>query len=114
MIRQAPSAGGIYSFESRNGEKDLGFLAFWFILLTYLAILWANMTSVPLFTRFFLGDIFRFGFRYEIFGYEVWFGEALLSLCALGLVALLCFSFTRALNRPAGGRNCHRLRHGPV
>ena len=99
MIRQAPSAGGIYSFESRNGEKDLGFLAFWFILLTYLAILWANMTSVPLFARFFLGDIFRFGFRYEIFGYEVWFGEALLSLCALGLVALLCVSFTRALNR---------------
>ena len=60
MIRQSPGAGGIYTFEKKIGGKDLGFLAFWFILLTYLAILWANTTSVPLFARFFLGDTFRF------------------------------------------------------
>ena len=99
MIRKAPSAGGIYSYEKQIGEKDLGFLAFWFTMLTYLAILWANMTSVPLFARFFLGDAFRFGFHYEIFGYEVWLGETLLSLGALAAVALLCVSCTRAVNR---------------
>lgn len=38
MIRQSPGAGGIYTFEKKIGGKDLGFLAFWFILLTYLAI----------------------------------------------------------------------------
>ena len=90
MIRSAPGAGGIYTFEKRVGGKDLGFLAFWFVLLTYLAILWANITSVPLFVRFFLGDTFRFGFHYKIFGYEVWFGEALLSILTILLVALLC------------------------
>ena len=61
MIREAPDVGGIYTFEKRIGGKDLGFLAFWFILLTYLAILWANITFVPLFARFFLGNTFRFG-----------------------------------------------------
>ena len=82
MIINSPDAGGIYTFEKRIGSKDLGFLAAWFVLLTYLAVLWANVTSVPLFARFFLGDTFRFGFHYQIFGYEVWLGEALLSISA--------------------------------
>ena len=99
MIRKAPGAGGIYTFEKQVGGKDLGFLAFWFILLTYLAILWANITSMPLFARFFLGNTFRFGFHYSIFGYEVWAGEALLSICAVGLVALLCANSSRLPNR---------------
>ena len=99
MIRKAPDAGGIYTFEKRVGGKDLGFLAAWFVLLTYLAILWANITSLPLFARFFLGGAFQFGFHYRIFGYEVWFGEALLSICAVVLVGLLCASSSRLPNR---------------
>ena len=99
MIRKAPDAGGIYAFEKQTGGKDLGFLAFWFILLTYLAILWANITSVPLFARFFLGNTFQFGFHYSLFGYEVWLGEALLSICAVGLIAALCVLSSRLPNR---------------
>ena len=82
MIQKKPGAGSVYTFEKQMGGRNLSFLAFWFILLTYLAIFWANITSVPLFARFFLGDLFRFGFHYTIFGYEVWLGEALLSVCA--------------------------------
>ena len=47
-----------------------------------MAVLWANITSVPLFARFFPGDTFQFGFTYRVFGYEVWLGEALLSISA--------------------------------
>ena len=99
MIRTAPDAGGIYTFEKRVGGKDLGFLAMWFVLLSYLAVLWANITSVPLFARFFLGDMFQFGFHYRIFGYEVWLGEAILSICAMSLIALLCVKSVRLPNR---------------
>ena len=90
MIRKNPDAGGVYTFEKRTSGKDLGFVALWFVLLTYLAILWANITSVPLFARFFLGNTFQFGAHYTVFGYEVWLGEALLSMCAVVLVALMC------------------------
>lgn len=99
MIRKSPNAGGLYAFEKSVGGRDLGFLSFWFILLTYLAILWANMTSLPLFARFFLGDTFQFGFHYRIFGYEVWLGEALLSTCSATLIGLLCARSARLPNR---------------
>ena len=98
MIRHRQDAGGAYSFERQVCGKDLGFIVFWFILLTYLAILWANVTSVPLFARFFLGDTFRIGFHYTIFGYEVWFGETLLSVLALVLAGTLCARSTRGIN----------------
>lgn len=77
MIQTSPDAGGVYTFERRVGGKDLGFLALWFVLLGYFAVLWANITAVPLFVRFFLGNAFQFGFHYRIFEYEVCreFGE---------------------------------------
>ena len=98
MIRTAPGAGGVYTFQKRVGGNDLGFLAFWFVLLTYLAILWANITSLPLFARFFLGHTFQFGFHYHIFSYEVWLGEALLSICAVVVIGLLCALSSRGPN----------------
>ena len=98
MIRKSPDAGGIYSFTKKVSGNDMGFLAYWFVLLTYLAILWANITSVPLFARFFLGDTFRIGFHYTIFGYEVWFGEALLSITAVVLIGLLCAKSSKLPN----------------
>ncbi|MDO4804100.1 MAG: amino acid permease [Lachnospiraceae bacterium] len=99
MIQNTQNAGGLYVFEKRVGGKDLGFLAFWFIMLTYLAVLWANVTSVPLFARFFLGDTFRIGFHYSIFGYEVWLGEVLLSMGAVILIGLLCMGSIRLSDR---------------
>ena len=99
MILKSPDAGGIYTFEKRTSGRDLGFLAFWFVLLTYMAILWANMTSLPLFARFLLGDTFQFGFHYQFFGYEVWFGEALLSICSAALIGLLCSKSARLPNK---------------
>ena len=58
--------------------------------MTYFAILWANATSLPLFARVFIGDTFRFGRLYAIFGYDVYLGEALVSVAALLLFGGLC------------------------
>lgn len=100
MICNSPSAGGIYSF-SRNSPagRDLGFLAFWFILLTYMSLLWANVTSLPIFAELFLKDTFKFGFSYTVFGYEVWLGEALICIFALGVVGLICSKSTSNAGR---------------
>ncbi|MBQ3427453.1 MAG: hypothetical protein IJH37_09985 [Clostridia bacterium] len=34
MICKSLDAGGIYTFEKSTGGNDLGFIAFWFVLLT--------------------------------------------------------------------------------
>ena len=89
MINCFPDAGGVYTYSKEAFGHDFGFLAAWFAGLTYIAILWANATSLPLFAHYFLGDIFKFGFLYTVFGYDVYVGEILLTLVAMALVALL-------------------------
>ncbi len=99
MIRVSPGAGGVYTFKKNLSGADTGFVAFWFVLLVYLAVLWGNVTAMPLFARLFLGDAFQFGQHYTVFGYHVWLGEFLLCLITLAAVGWLCARSTRALGR---------------
>ncbi|MBP5606788.1 MAG: amino acid permease [Lachnospiraceae bacterium] len=94
-IEKVPDAGGLYSYVQKACGHDHGFLIAWFLLLTYMAVLWANITSLPLFARRFMGGIFSVGYCYTVFGYEVYLGEVLLSVFALLLVAFLCSRSTR-------------------
>ena len=94
-MERNPDAGGIYTFVRSACGYDHGFLIAWFLLLTYLAILWANITSLPLFARRFMGGMFRTGFLYNVFGYDVYIGEILLCIAALAVFALLCSKSTK-------------------
>ena len=89
MIGCFPDAGGAYTYAKEAFGYDHAFLTAWFLALTYLAVFWANATSLPLFARYFLGGIFRVGYLYTIFGYEVYIGEVLLVMAAVILTALL-------------------------
>ena len=90
MMNQIPDAGGTYSYAKKILGYDHGFLSAWFLILVYIAITWANATALPIIFRNFLGDTFQFGFHYNIAGYEIYFGEALLSLCALWIFGAVC------------------------
>ncbi len=95
MMERCPDAGGIYSYGKLVLGYDAGFLIAWLLALTYLAVLWANITSLPLFARHFLGSVFQFGFCYTVFGYDVYLGEVLLSVAAILLIGLLCANSKR-------------------
>ena len=97
MMNCCPEAGGAYAYARDCFGHDHGFLVAWFLTLTYLAIFWANATAVPLFARHFLGDIFRFGKVYTLFGYDIFLGEMLLTSGAILLFGLLCTGSRRAL-----------------
>ena len=99
MMNRRPDAGGIYAFAKDVFGFDHGVLMAWFLGLTYLAMLWANATSLPLFSRYFIGDVFEFGYMYQLFGYDVYIGEALLSIVALVLVGLLCMNSKRITSK---------------
>ena len=96
MMRCYPEAGGAYIFTREVFGYDQAFLTSWFLAMTYLAVLWANATSLPLFARIFLGGMFRVGKLYTIFGYEVYLGEALLSMGALLIIGFLCAKSRKA------------------
>lgn len=97
LMNVYPESGGAYTYVREVYGHDRGFLVAWFLALTYLAVLWANVTSLPLFARLFMGGVFQFGRLYTIFGYDVYLGEALLSIAALVAVGVLCMRFKKGI-----------------
>ena len=90
MMNKYPYAGGTYSYTKKVLGYDHGFLSSWFLILVYIAITWANATALPIIFRKFMGDTFQFGFHYTIAGFDIYFGEVLLSLGALWIFGAIC------------------------
>lgn len=89
LIQHFPEAGGAYGYVKRVCGCDHGYICGWFLILTYVAIAWANLTALALIGRKLLGGLFSFGFKYEVAGYNVYAGEILLCLGALLIVAAI-------------------------
>ena len=77
LMKRYPDAGGTYTYAKKILGYDHGFLSAWFLVLTYIVIVWANLTALALIGRNLLGDMFRFGFHYQLAGYDIYFGEIL-------------------------------------
>ena len=90
MNKYPDSNGGIYTFAKNTLGGDHAFLVSWFLIITYAAILWANVSSISLFARYIFGGTFQFGFHYSIGGYDIWLGEILLSLTIFLLFVGVC------------------------
>ena len=76
LANRYPGTGGLYNYVKYIFGYDRAFLVGWFMFLVYVSIFWANATSIPLFARYFLQGVFKVGYLYTVFGYEVYLGEA--------------------------------------
>ena len=83
-------SGGAYGFITEIFGPNHGFLVGWFLFLTYVAVLWANATALVLLARYLFGNALQFGFHYTMVGFDVYFGEVLLSLAAIVLCGCAC------------------------
>ncbi len=90
LMSRYPDAGGTFTYTKRVFGYDHGFLSAWFLVLVYMAITWANATALPLVFRNLFGGLFQVGFHYQIAGFDVYFGEIMLSLAALELLGFAC------------------------
>lgn len=90
LMKRYPDAGGTYTYTKKIMGHDHGFLSAWFLVLTYVVIIWANLTALALIGRNLLGDMFQFGFHYQIAGYDIYFGEILASVGVLFICGLFC------------------------
>lgn len=90
LMNEYPDAGGTLTYTIKSFGYDHGFLSAWFLMLVYVAIMWANASALSLISRNLLGTTFQFGFHYTILGYDVYFGEVLLSLAAIVICGSIC------------------------
>lgn len=103
LINRYPDAGGAYAYAKAAFGYDYGFMIAWFLALTYAAMFWANATSLPLFARYFLNSVFQFGTMYSLFGFQVYFGEILLTAAFILMAATLCIRAQRLAVRLTAG-----------
>lgn len=90
LMNKYPDAGGTLTYSIRTFGYDHGFLSAWFLMLVYIAIIWANATALALICRSLFGELFQFGFHYQFLGYDIYLGEALLSITAIVLFGFVC------------------------
>ena len=89
LMNRYPDSGGTLTYTVKVLGYDHGFLSSWFLVLVYVAIIWANATALTLIARRLFGDLLQFGFHYQILGYDVYFGEVLLTEVALVLFGFI-------------------------
>ena len=90
MMNKYADAGGAFTYACRTLGHDHGFLNMWFLFLTYIAIIWANASALPLLVRKIFGGVLEFGFHYNVAGYDVYIGEMLLPVLTIVIFALVC------------------------
>ncbi|MBQ6472181.1 MAG: amino acid permease [Victivallales bacterium] len=99
LVVRHQCSGGAFNFVQDAFGPDYGFLVAWFLLLAYLAILWANATALVLIARHTVGGLLQFGFHYQVADFDVYFGEALPSALAIAAVGILCLFSKRLAAR---------------
>lgn len=90
LMNKYPDAGGTMTYSIRAFGFDHGLLSSWFLILVYIAIMWANATAIVLIVRNLFGSILQWGFHYQVAGYDVFGGEVLLTLAVILLFGFIC------------------------
>ncbi len=90
LMEKYPGSGGTLTYTVKSFGYDHGFLSAWFLVLVYVAIIWANATALSLICRNLFGSTFQFGFHYEVLGYDIWMGEIMLSAAVILVFGLMC------------------------
>ncbi|HBZ04024.1 MAG TPA: APC family permease [Lachnospiraceae bacterium] len=91
MVPKYPKAGGEFTFTKMCFGKNAAFLCGWFLVVAYLSNVPMNSTAIGLIVDGIDGDadILKFGFHYQIAGFDVWLGEMMLAMFILILFGWL-------------------------
>ena len=91
MVPKYPKAGGEFTFTKNCFGKVPAYICGWFLVVAYLTNVPMNSTAIGLIVDGLDGpaDILKFGFHYQIAGFDVWLGEVLLASSILILFGIL-------------------------
>ncbi len=91
MVPKYPMAGGEFTFTKACFGNTPAYLCGWFLTAAYLTNVPMNSTAIGLIVDGLDGnvDILKFGFHYQIAGFDVWLGEIILAMGILILFGIL-------------------------
>ncbi|MBR3253424.1 APC family permease [Candidatus Saccharibacteria bacterium] len=91
MVPKFPKAGGEFTFTKMCFGKNMAYICGWFLVVAYLTNVPMNSTAIGLIVDGLDGplDILKFGFHYQIAGFNVWLGEIILASGILILFGIL-------------------------
>ena len=91
MVPKYPVAGGEFTFTKNCFGKGWAYLCGWFLVAAYLTNVPMNSTAIGLIVDGIDGDadILKWGFHYQIAGFDVWMGEVILAMAILILFGVL-------------------------
>lgn len=89
MVPKHPKAGGEFTFTKACFGKQAAFVCGWFLIAAYLTNVPMNSTAIGLIVDGIFGPILKWGFHYEIAGFEVWLGEIIVASSILILFGIL-------------------------
>ena len=90
LMTRYPDAGGTLTYTIKAFGYDHGFISAWYLILVYMAIMWANASALGLISKYLIGDAFNLGFHYRILDYDVTFVEIVLSITAVLVAYGIC------------------------
>ena len=90
MMVRCPGPGGVYTYAKTAFGHDHGYVCAWFLCFAYAAIVWADAEMLTVIVRYLLGgNPLHFGFKYNVAGVRVCFGDMVIVSVAMGIVAAL-------------------------
>lgn len=91
MVPKYPKAGGEFTFTKACFGKLPAYICGWFLVAAYLTNVPMNSTAIGLIVDALDGpvDILKWGFHYQIAGFDVWAGEMFLAMGILILFGIL-------------------------
>ena len=90
LMTRYPDAGGTLTYTIKAFGYDHGFISAWYLILVYMAIMWANASALGLISKYLIGNAFNLGFHYRILDYDVTFVEIVLSITAVLVAYGIC------------------------
>ena len=91
MVPKYPKAGGEFTFTKMCFGKNMAFICGWFLVVAYLTNVPMNSTAIGLIVDGLDGpaNILKWGFHYNIAGFDIYLGEMLLAMFILLLFGYL-------------------------
>ncbi len=91
LVPKFPKAGGEFTFTKNCFGKNPAYICGWFLVAAYLTNVPMNSTAIGLIVDGIDGsaDILKFGFHYQIAGFDVWMGEMIFAMSILLLFGFL-------------------------